>query len=223
MRNTNRLASVTAVLGLAAAGVAAAPHDAKAWWRGGYGVGIWVPPIVVAPPPVYYPPPPVAYVPPRVSPTSGRRARITRHPAAYGSRATGTDVTGSAATGRRAPGTESRPGTGSRPEQGRTPGYPAGNISCRMALMVPPMPRTPAAPSDGTPASLAATSSLPSQRMTNRSPSPESSAITDSRDITRAARHSQPLPSSRHRPRLAAPAGSRDNIATTMLVSSGPR
>ena len=61
MRN---LASIAAVLGLAAGGIAAVPHEAKAWWRGGVGVGIWVPPVVVAPPPVYYAPPPVAYVPP---------------------------------------------------------------------------------------------------------------------------------------------------------------
>jgi hypothetical protein len=66
-----RLASIAAVAGLAAIGVAAVPHDAKAWWRGGYGVGIVLPPVVVAPPvyvapPVVYaaPPPAVAYYPP---------------------------------------------------------------------------------------------------------------------------------------------------------------
>jgi hypothetical protein len=59
-----RLGTLAVVAGLAAVGVAAAPHEAKAWWRGGWGVGIWVPPVVVAPPPVYYAPPPVAYVAP---------------------------------------------------------------------------------------------------------------------------------------------------------------
>jgi hypothetical protein len=65
--HAKRLASMAAVLGLAVVGVTAVPHDAKAWWRGGFGVGIVVPPVVVAPP-VYGPPvyvaPPVAYVPP---------------------------------------------------------------------------------------------------------------------------------------------------------------
>jgi hypothetical protein len=64
MVTTKRLTSIAAVIGLAAVGVAAAPHEADAWWRGGFGVGIVVPPVVVAPPPVYYPPPPVAYAPP---------------------------------------------------------------------------------------------------------------------------------------------------------------
>ena len=67
MVNKKRLASLAAVLGLAVIGVTAMPHDAKAWWRGGFGVGIYVPPVVVGPP-VYAPPvyvvPPVAYTPP---------------------------------------------------------------------------------------------------------------------------------------------------------------
>ena len=67
MGMAKRLAPVAAVLGLAAVGVAAMPTDANAWWRGGYGVGIWVPPVVVAPPPVYYAPPPVYYAPPPVA------------------------------------------------------------------------------------------------------------------------------------------------------------
>ncbi|MEA2740794.1 MAG: hypothetical protein QOH05_4101, partial [Acetobacteraceae bacterium] len=66
-----RLGTLAAVAGLAAIGVAAAPHDANAWWRGGWGVGIYVPPVVVGPP-VYAPPvyvaPPVAYVPPPPAP-----------------------------------------------------------------------------------------------------------------------------------------------------------
>jgi hypothetical protein len=67
MVKTKRLASVAAVLGLAAVGVMAAPHNANAWWRR----GIWIEPIYVAPPPVYYAPrvyyapPPVAYYAPR--------------------------------------------------------------------------------------------------------------------------------------------------------------
>ncbi|MDR3532010.1 MAG: hypothetical protein P4L90_15855 [Rhodopila sp.] len=76
MVKTKRVASVAGVLGLAVLGVAAMPHDAKAWWRGGFGVGIVVPPVVVAPAPVYVAPPvvvapppvyvapPVAYAPP---------------------------------------------------------------------------------------------------------------------------------------------------------------
>jgi hypothetical protein len=76
MVNTKRLASMAAVVGLAAAGVTALPHDANAWWRGGIGVGIWVPPVIVVPP-VYAPPvyvaPPVAYYPPP------RRAWVPPH------------------------------------------------------------------------------------------------------------------------------------------------
>ena len=58
-----RLGTVAAIAGLAAIGVAATPHEAKAWWRGGWGVGVWIPPVVVAPPPVYYAPPAAGYVP----------------------------------------------------------------------------------------------------------------------------------------------------------------
>ena len=57
-----RLGTAAAVAGLAAIGIAAVPHEAKAWWSGGYGVGVWGPPVVVAPPPVYVPPP-VVYAP----------------------------------------------------------------------------------------------------------------------------------------------------------------
>jgi hypothetical protein len=52
-----RFGSVAAVLGLAAIGSFAMPHQANAWWRG----GIWIPPVVVAP---AYVPPPVVYAPP---------------------------------------------------------------------------------------------------------------------------------------------------------------
>jgi hypothetical protein len=78
-----KVASVAAILGLAAVGVAGAPHDADAWWRGGYGVGIYVPPIVVAPPVVYPPPvyvaPPVVYAPPPVYVPPPRRVWVPPH------------------------------------------------------------------------------------------------------------------------------------------------
>ena len=63
-----RFASVAAILGLAAVGVAAVPHDANAWWRGGYGygIGVYVPPIYLAPP-AYYAPPRAYYAPPPVA------------------------------------------------------------------------------------------------------------------------------------------------------------
>ena len=73
-----RLASIAAILGLATVGVAALPHDANAWWRGGgVGIGIYLPPVILGPPayyapppayyapPVYYAPPPTYYAPPR--------------------------------------------------------------------------------------------------------------------------------------------------------------
>lgn len=72
MANTRRLTSAAAILGLAAIGITAMPHDAQAWWRRGFGV-VWSPPIIVAPPVyaprVYAPPtayyaPPVVYAPP---------------------------------------------------------------------------------------------------------------------------------------------------------------
>jgi len=46
-------ASASAVLDLAIIGIMAAPHDAKAWWRGGYA-GVYVPPPVVYAPPPHY-------------------------------------------------------------------------------------------------------------------------------------------------------------------------
>ncbi len=72
MLTSKRLGVIGAVAGLAALGVAAMPGQANAWWRGpGIGIGIALPPLVVAPapvyvpPPVYYAPPPVAYYPPQ--------------------------------------------------------------------------------------------------------------------------------------------------------------
>jgi hypothetical protein len=62
MSALKRLGAAAAVAGLAAIGIAAVPHEAKAWWRGGFGVRVWVPPVVMAPP--VYVPPPVAWVPP---------------------------------------------------------------------------------------------------------------------------------------------------------------
>jgi hypothetical protein len=73
-----RLGTVAVVAGLAAVGVAAMPHDANAWWRGGVGVGIWVPPVVVAPPPVYVAPP-VVYAPPPVYYPAPRRVWVPPH------------------------------------------------------------------------------------------------------------------------------------------------
>jgi hypothetical protein len=64
MFTLKRLGVISAVAGLAALGVAAMPGQANAWWRGpGIGIGIALPPLVVAPAPVYAPPP-VAYYPP---------------------------------------------------------------------------------------------------------------------------------------------------------------
>lgn len=68
----HRLGLPLAVLGLAAAGTALIPGSAKAWWaggggwgwHGGFSVGVFAPPVYVAPPPVYVAPPPVVYAPP---------------------------------------------------------------------------------------------------------------------------------------------------------------
>ena len=79
MFTSKRLGAISVMTGLTALGVAAMPAPAHAWWRGGVGIGIWVPPVVVAPapvyapPPVYYAPPPAAYYPPP------RRAWIPAH------------------------------------------------------------------------------------------------------------------------------------------------
>jgi hypothetical protein len=73
-----RLGTAAVVAGLATVGVAAVPHDANAWWRGGVGVGIWVPPVVVAPPPVYVAPP-VAYAPPPGYYPAPRRVWVPPH------------------------------------------------------------------------------------------------------------------------------------------------
>ena len=96
MSVVKRLGGVAVVAGLAAVGVAAMPHEANAWWRGGVGVGVWVPPVVVGPP--IYPAPPVAYVPP---PAYYRRQPTTRRRTAYGCPRTGKALIGCKATGPR--------------------------------------------------------------------------------------------------------------------------
>jgi hypothetical protein len=86
-----RLGGIAAIAGLAAIGITAMPQNANAWWRGGVGVGIWVPPVVVAPrayppppvvyapPPAYYAPPPVVYAPPPAYYPPPRRVWIPPH------------------------------------------------------------------------------------------------------------------------------------------------
>lgn len=68
MLTSKPLGAISAVVGLVAFCVAVLPSHANAWWRGpGIGIGVWVPPVVVAPgpvyvpPPAYYAPPPIAY------------------------------------------------------------------------------------------------------------------------------------------------------------------
>jgi hypothetical protein len=79
-----RLGGIGAVAGLAALGIAAMPGSAHAWWRGGIGLGIYVPPVVVAPPavyapPAYYAPPPVVYAPPVAAYPGPARVWIPPH------------------------------------------------------------------------------------------------------------------------------------------------
>lgn len=50
----------TASLALAF-GIIATPHEAQAWWRGGFG--FYGPGIIIGPPVVYAPPPPIYYAP----------------------------------------------------------------------------------------------------------------------------------------------------------------
>ena len=74
MHATKWFGALAAMIGLVAVGVTAIPGKAEAYWRGGYccgvGIGVVVPPVVVAPapvyapPPVYYAPPPAYYAPP---------------------------------------------------------------------------------------------------------------------------------------------------------------
>ena len=79
---TKRLAVGAALAGLVAIGVMAKPSPAEAWWRGGWccgvGIGIVVPPVVVAPPPVYYPPP-AYYAPPAAYYAPPQRVWVPPH------------------------------------------------------------------------------------------------------------------------------------------------
>ncbi len=83
-----RLAASGALIGLVAVGTTAAPKPANAWWAHGYGwccgVGISIPPIVVAPAPVYVPPPvyapaPLYYAPAPVYAAPPQRVWIPAH------------------------------------------------------------------------------------------------------------------------------------------------
>ncbi len=79
-----RIAASSVMAGLFAAGMMALPGQAHAWWRGGWGVGVVVPPVVVGPPvyapaPVYVAPPPVVYAPPPVAYYPRPRVWIPAH------------------------------------------------------------------------------------------------------------------------------------------------
>jgi hypothetical protein len=67
---TRRISATTALLGLATIAIAATPKPANAWWYHhgyccGVGIGVVVPPVVVAPPPTYYAPPQTYYAQPQ--------------------------------------------------------------------------------------------------------------------------------------------------------------
>jgi hypothetical protein len=87
MLQPKRLSMAAIAIGLAFCGITALPQRADAWWAGGYGVGIALPPIVVAPPvyaaPTYPPPPPVyappVYAPPPVAYAAPRRVWVPAH------------------------------------------------------------------------------------------------------------------------------------------------
>jgi hypothetical protein len=66
---TRRITATAALLGLATIGIAATPKPANAWCYNhgfccGVGIGVVVPPVVVAPP-AYYAPPQSYYAPPQ--------------------------------------------------------------------------------------------------------------------------------------------------------------
>ena len=71
MVRRRRPAAVLAIAGVSGLAVAALPGKAEAWWCCRVGIGIALPPVVVAPrsvyapPPVYYAPPPAYYAPPQ--------------------------------------------------------------------------------------------------------------------------------------------------------------
>jgi hypothetical protein len=67
---TRRITATAALFGLATIAIAATPKPANAWWYHhgyccGVGIGVVVPPVVVAPPPAYYAPPQTYYAPPQ--------------------------------------------------------------------------------------------------------------------------------------------------------------
>jgi hypothetical protein len=64
-----RITATAAILGLATIGLAATPKPANAWWYHhgyccGVGIGVVIPPVVVAPP-AYYAPPQAYYAQPQ--------------------------------------------------------------------------------------------------------------------------------------------------------------
>ena len=70
MLRYRRVTTVLAIAGLSGLVVVAPPRKAEAWWCCRVGIGIGLPPVVVAPPvyvppPVYYAPPPAYYPPPQ--------------------------------------------------------------------------------------------------------------------------------------------------------------
>lgn len=70
MATYRRLAAVLSIASLTGLAVVALPGKAEAWWCCRVGIGIGLPPLVVAPPvyappPVYYAPPPAYYPPPQ--------------------------------------------------------------------------------------------------------------------------------------------------------------
>jgi hypothetical protein len=81
---TRCITATAAILGLATIGIAAAPTPANAWWYHhgyccGVGIGIVVPPVVVAPPPAYYAPPQAYYAPSAAYYAPPSRAWIPAH------------------------------------------------------------------------------------------------------------------------------------------------
>ena len=77
-----RLAAGAVVAAIAAVGIMAMPKNAEAWWRYGVGVGVVLPPVVVAPAPVYAAPvyaPPVVVAPPPVVYAAPRRVWVPAH------------------------------------------------------------------------------------------------------------------------------------------------
>lgn len=75
---TRRITATAALFGLATVAIAATPKPANAWWYNhgyccGVGIGVVVPPVVVAPPPTYYAQPQTYYAQPQAhyAPSAG--------------------------------------------------------------------------------------------------------------------------------------------------------